>query len=251
LDAVTSAFAIAKAGADRILEIFPAWSVRPLVRADSPAWGVIKEADEWHPDLVVVGSEGRSGVGRFVMGSVSHKVLTEGRCNVRIARGRDVADGKPVRLLVGVDGSTGSAGALDAMAARRWPPGTEALLLAAIDPRIATGLVPGPFTVGLWIVPDQTDHVAWLRSVLNQAEARARAPNLAVRTTLEEGDPKRLLIEKANDWQADSIFVGARGLSGVERLLLGSVSSAIAMRAPCSVEVVHGPRTSASAEKSA
>jgi len=38
---------------------------------------------------------------------------------------------------------------------------------------------------------------------------------------------------------ADCIFVGARGVRGLERFLSGSVSSAVAMNAPCSVEIVH------------
>lgn len=48
--------------------------------------------------------------------------------------------------------------------------------------------------------------------------------------------------EKLNDadtWGADCIFVGAKGTRGIDRLLLGSVSSAVAARARCSVEVVR------------
>jgi nucleotide-binding universal stress UspA family protein len=51
--------------------------------------------------------------------------------------------------------------------------------------------------------------------------------------------PKYILIKEAKRWGADSIFVGARGLSNFERLLLGSVSTAVATRAHCSVEVVR------------
>ena len=43
-----------------LLEMFPEWRVEAIARADSPAWGIIKEADTWNPELVVVGSEGRS-----------------------------------------------------------------------------------------------------------------------------------------------------------------------------------------------
>ena len=40
------------------------------------------------PDLIVVGSHGRSALGRFMLGSVSQKVVTEAHCSVRVARGR-------------------------------------------------------------------------------------------------------------------------------------------------------------------
>jgi nucleotide-binding universal stress UspA family protein len=47
-----------------------------------------------------------------------------------------------------------------------------------------------------------------------------------------------LLIAEAESWGADCIFVGARGMGRIGRFLLGSVSSAVAARAHCSVEVV-------------
>ena len=56
---------------------------------------------------------------------------------------------------------------------------------------------------------------------------------------LIEGDPKRLLLQEAERFGADTIFVGAKGLSRIERVLLGSVSATVAARAPCSVEIVR------------
>jgi nucleotide-binding universal stress UspA family protein len=53
------------------------------------------------------------------------------------------------------------------------------------------------------------------------------------------GDPKRVLVDEAETWSADCIFVGAKGMSRVQRVLLGSVSGAVAARANCSVEVVR------------
>ena len=53
------------------------------------------------------------------------------------------------------------------------------------------------------------------------------------------GDPKQVLVKQAAQWDADGIFVGVRGLSRLDRLLLGSVSAAIAVRAACSVEVAR------------
>jgi nucleotide-binding universal stress UspA family protein len=48
-----------------------------------------------------------------------------------------------------------------------------------------------------------------------------------------------LLCSEAESWGADSIFVGSRGLSGMERFLIGSVSFGVAARAHCSVEVIR------------
>jgi nucleotide-binding universal stress UspA family protein len=48
---------------------------------------------------------------------------------------------------------------------------------------------------------------------------------------------------KARDWRAQNLFLGSRGLNSVERFLIGSVSSAVAAHAPCSVEVVKAKKS--------
>ena len=54
-----------------------------------------------------------------------------------------------------------------------------------------------------------------------------RTRGLTVSSVIKEGDPKHVLLDEAEHWGADCIFVGARGLSRVERFLLGSVAAAI------------------------
>jgi nucleotide-binding universal stress UspA family protein len=242
--AVEDALETARKGAMRTRSILPGWSVSAIAEADSPAWGIIKESDTWGPDLVVVGSQGRSAIGRLIMGSVSHTVLTEGRCNVRVARGRKVASGRELpRLIIGVDGSPGCLTALAVVAARSWPAGTEALLMCAFDERLSGGPLPTALLGDARLGVHPSEPLAWMRATLEQAADRLRAADtdLAVSTVLEEGDPKHLLVDKAKEWTADSIFLGARGLGTTDRLLLGSVSSTVAMRARCSVEVVYAP----------
>jgi nucleotide-binding universal stress UspA family protein len=65
------------------------------------------------------------------------------------------------------------------------------------------------------------------------------ATGLRVSAVVREGDPKSVLVEEAEKWGADSIFIGAKGHRFFERVLLGSVSYAVAARAHCSVEVVR------------
>jgi nucleotide-binding universal stress UspA family protein len=53
------------------------------------------------------------------------------------------------------------------------------------------------------------------------------------------GLPQRLILEEAERWDADLIMMGSHGRHGIPRLLIGSVSEAVALHAECSVEVVR------------
>lgn len=77
---------------------------------------------------------------------------------------------------------------------------------------------------------------------VEQAAAKLRGRtggNPQVSTQVLAGSPKRTIVEEAEDWGADLIFVGSHGYRAWERLLLGSVSQAVAAHARCSVEIVR------------
>jgi nucleotide-binding universal stress UspA family protein len=90
-----------------------------------------------------------------------------------------------------------------------------------------------------WFEVSDENDLTSLRHTLELLANKLRNVGLTVSVQLKKGDPKQILIEEAESWQADSIFVGAKGMRGIERLLLGSVSAAVAARAHCSVEVVR------------
>jgi nucleotide-binding universal stress UspA family protein len=79
--------------------------------------------------------------------------------------------------------------------------------------------------------------------MMEAATEKLQSAGLTISTAVLRGDPRQALVDAAREWKASSIFVGSRGLSGIERFLIGSVSSAVAARASCSVEVVRGPAT--------
>ena len=54
------------------------------------------------------------------------------------------------------------------------------------------------------------------------------------------GDPKRVILDRAKETNADLVFVGSHGISALARFLMGSVASAVVRYAPCSVEIVRG-----------
>lgn len=235
--AVQASRTLAEQAGTRVQALFPAWTIQTEAYADSPSWGVLKQADAWMPDLIVVGSHSRSAVGRLVLGSVSQIIVTHARSAVRVARAPRHASDAPVRLLIGVDGSPDAEAAVAAMAARHWPPGSVASLVAVAE-------APLPAFLARWLPSHDPTPPDWLTTVLNTMQHTLQAAGLDVTTALHEGDPKRLLPDLAAQWDADCLVVGARGLGRVERLFMGSVSTAVAARAPCSVEVIR-PGTSA------
>ena len=60
-----------------------------LIREGEPRHGILNYAAEWNPDWIVMGSHGRRGFDRFLMGSVSEAVARHARCSVQIVRLRD------------------------------------------------------------------------------------------------------------------------------------------------------------------
>jgi nucleotide-binding universal stress UspA family protein len=79
-------------------------------------------------------------------------------------------------------------------------------------------------------------------SVLARESRVLEDEGIEVVTHAREGDPAEVLIDVAQEENADLIVVGARGLSGLKRFLLGSVSSKLSHHAPVSVMVVREPR---------
>lgn len=237
-------------GAQRIRGMFPTWKVHEESAADSPAWAIVLKAEEWGADLIVVGSHGYSSLGRWVLGSVSQAVLTHANCSVRIARDRPTLPDRPLRILLGIDGSSEADLAAHTVATRLWPKGTDIRLMMVVNPTMMADLSDaiGPHTrAGAELIAaeepfaevedlDSTIH-HMLDSYLSIVDKNPGGATVS--TTLVAGDPKRVLVEEAEKWGADSIFIGSRGLNRWERLLLGSVSSAVAVRAHCPVEIVR------------
>jgi nucleotide-binding universal stress UspA family protein len=242
-EAAKEALALAERARDRVKSRFPNWKVTADSACGSPAWELVAKADEWKPDLIVVGSHGRTALGRFVLGSVSQRVLTEALCSVRIARGRIEEPNSPVRIIVGTDGSPASEEALRAVAARRWPAQSEIKVIAVDDPSAPDFLGKIIPPLGKIIDEDRRAERDWLEDIAKQSFAVLRAGALKVTCDLREGDPKRELPRAAEEWGADCIFVGSAGFSNrFERFVLGSISAAVAARAHCSVEVVRKKR---------
>ena len=235
---------LAECGTKLVQRIFPGWKVGHQVANGSPGFELLNRANDWQPDLIIVGSQGHTALGRFVLGSVSQKVLTEALTSVRISRMTTGVGASAERIIVGVDGSPGSQAAIQAVARRGWTPGSEVRVVVAQDLMKA-------FPVALLIPPvnefvkevNEDEHTQ-AREIVEKAVAELRAgldgKSVTVSSLIDGGDPKQVLVRCAEEFGADCIFTGATGFSNrLERFVLGSVSAAVAARAHCSVEVVR------------
>jgi nucleotide-binding universal stress UspA family protein len=239
LTAVEDARVLASRACDRLKTLFPKWKVEPFTCADSPAWGVLNKAAEWKADLVALGSHGRSTLERLFLGSVSQKVAAEAVCSVRIARPRKHQHHARLRVAVAVDGSQDALGAVRSVASRVWPQFSEFCVAAVIDPRLETAMGWPDAHAAQWIQPRDTSAKESICRMLEHSAKLLDDAGLSVETRLLNGDPKRELLAHAEAWEADTIFLGARGLHHGGRLTLGTMASAVAGRAHCSVEIAR------------
>jgi nucleotide-binding universal stress UspA family protein len=232
--------ALAKKASQKVRLAFPNWYVRYEAEADSPAWALIRTADQWKSDLIVMGAQGHAVFGgRLILGSVSQRVLYEASCSVRIARSSRKDRIEPVRILIAVDNSIDSSAAVDAVCSRTWPKGSEVGLIAVVDTVLAISPNPAEPSIVKWIEVGNEESWDQVRHIFEPSAARLRAAGLHSEILIRRGNPADEILKEAHTWGADCIFLGAKGTRGIDRLLLGSVSSAVSARAHCSVEVVR------------
>lgn len=149
-----------------------------------------------------------------------------------------------MKILLAVDGSEQSDAAVQALAARPWPPETVVRVLSvARHPFVPPP--PGPAWEPDSAAPADEHLRAHAAGLVQHATEVLRAHGLATETLVRTGDAGAEIVEAAKEWRADLIFVGSRGLTGIKRLVMGSVAQYVVGHAQCSVEVVHGERAPA------
>lgn len=229
--ALTRARRTAERAREYLRQHFPHWRETADAAIGSPLEAIIERADAWQADLVVVGAHGRAAAAGAWPGSVTLGAVRHARGSVRVARHAASGADTAARLILAVDGSAPCHAMLEHVRSRCWPPGTQARVLTVIDTRLEPLVIPG-----LALGPTSE---SWAREVADRSARLLRESGLAASAWVERGDPRHVLLNAARDWPADCVFAAARGMTRTGSLPLGSVSTAVALRAPCSVEVVR------------
>jgi nucleotide-binding universal stress UspA family protein len=211
----------------------------------NPKTEILEYAELHRPDLIVVGARRRSNLSRFILGSTSSAIVRHACCSVEVVRPRphDFRAAQARRIMLATDGSTQATKAAEALAARPWPDGTEVLIVSVVDlVEPPTVTLVGPGDPGF---PTHPEDLARAKSTARNAVGEARriigcvCPQISESIPIVTSGAKSAILEEAENWDADCIFVGSHGVSGVERFLIGSVSEAVAIHAHCSVVVVR------------
>jgi len=140
-------------------------------------------------------------------------------------------------VVVGVDGSACALRALDAATALVEPGGSIHVVSAYDAPsntRVAQAyaVAPEEFKVNVDVLAEERD-------ILETATKSIEDHGVIAVGHLVDGDPASAILDTAEEFDADLIVVGSRGLSRAAQMVRGSVSTKVAHHSPIDFMVVH------------
>lgn len=219
------------------------WTVATRVDEGHIAQQIMATADALDIDLIAVGARGLSAVQRFLLGSVSEKVMRHAPCSVLIARTVDeqkavAAVTRPdtaMRILLAYDASPAAQAALDMLAGWPLPRQTQIHLITVL-----TLITYYRMDILQQLSAEWQEERRTAQAELERAADRLRCATTHLTTELQEGlDAGQLIISAAADFNASLVMLGQRGKSRIEHFVLGSVASRVVHHAPCSVLLVR------------
>lgn len=202
----------------------------------NPAPTIVEYADRYDHDLVVMPTHGREGVSRYLIGSVSEKVLRLSTVPVLTVRMQpdETLEFPYENILIPTDGSAAASAAGDQLVE----------FAAALDA-----------TIHVLSVIDDTSLGPDIRSIVDEKE-RKEAANQAVESVIskaerydnidtvshvEHGTPVEAILEYIESNDIDTVGMGTTGRRGTDRILLGSVAEKTVRSAPVPVMTVANP----------
>ncbi len=207
--------------------------VESLVCEGEPPDVIVDIAREKKVELISMGTYGRRGLKRLIMGSVTSKVILNAPCDVMVVkRPCSECTGEYKSILVPFDGSEFSKNALE-----------RACELSKID---------GAEITVLYVIPRYEEMIEFFRTdsikramldeaekILNVARRIASEKGIPIASTVREGHVGDNIIEAAEMLKNDLIVIGTYGWKGVSRAIMGSTTERVIMNASCPVLTVR------------
>lgn len=190
-----------------------------LSRTTSTWHAIIDKAAEIDADLIVLGTQGRRGLSRWILGSVAENVVRHGPCPVlSVHEDTKVLNHSPRRPLVPVDFSPYSERVVPIVGSLT-DPDVELVLHHVVSSPIHPSFYAGGIESHFQLDPDLPDRVrSKLEDLLDGRVGKC---------VVSEGDVVKEILRVADQENADSIILATQGLTGLEGLLLGSVAAGV------------------------
>jgi nucleotide-binding universal stress UspA family protein len=196
---------------------------------------IVRCADRWRADFVVIGSHGRAGLARAILGSVAERVARHAHCSVLVAR---PFEGNGV-VLAATDLSDPSLPAIAAGAAAAKRAGARLVVVSVIEwPSFVSSSFVG--VMGTLPALPPIELQMQLRDATRSTLERAMEQVGAVgEARVLEGSAASAIVSCAEELRSQLVVVGSHGRSGLARLALGSVAESVIRNASCSVLTVR------------
>lgn len=207
--------------------------IEALVCEGEPPDVILEAARGKNADLIALGTYGRKGLKRLIMGSVTARVIVNSPCDVLVVKKPcSECTGEYDSLLIPVDGSEFSKKAL-----------IRACALSGID---------NAFTTVLYVIPRYEEMIDFFKTdsirkklrgeaekIVKAAKDIAAEHGITAKTMIEEGRAADRIEEVAERLETDLIVMGSYGWKGVNRAIMGSATERVIINAPCPVLVVR------------
>lgn len=204
-----------------------------IVCEGEPSEIIIDIAQEKDSDLIALGTHGRRGLKKLLMGSVTSKVIVNSPCDVLVVKKScSECTGKYESILAPFDGSEFSKRALN-----------KACLLAKNDDAVVTVL---------YVMPRYEEMIGFFRTkaiersmieeatrMLSSAQGLASKHGITIRTEMAEGHADEIIVQTADRLENDLIVIGSYGWKGISKLIMGSTTERVIMNAACPVLAVR------------
>ncbi|TKS64262.1 MAG: universal stress protein [Nitrospira sp.] len=214
---------------DRVQSLLPmhAGPLTKHLRSGSPAEVIVAMAEEQKADLIVMGARGLGPVKERLLGSVSHRILTQAPCATLIVNG-------PVKamkqILLPLQGLSDAEAAVRFLQLKPFHEAIEVTLLTVLP---STGPPrPGDAAAAAEILEKQA-------AFINGVAERLRAIGYQAHGVAVTGIPSTIILKQATTLRSDLILMGTSGRQGITRFVLGSVSHAVLHQMPCPVLAFH------------
>jgi nucleotide-binding universal stress UspA family protein len=224
------------------VEAGPGVSVEFEIREGDAAAEILETASSQPTDLIVMGTHGRSGFERLVLGSVTEKVLRKAACPV-LSVPRDIPDAVPApavlftRILCAIDFSDCSMHALNYAMSLAQEADARLTVMHVLEP---PSDAPADFHETVFGAPRTlTEYIAEAeeerRARLTEAVPEAVRAYCTVETMMAKGKPYREILRVASEQQSDLIVIGIHGRGAADLLFFGSTAQHVVRQASCPV----------------